>query len=257
MSGEAQSGTNAPLPKRKSRLRRKGGRQTGPLSSTSGGNVIPMTHFLPKNWLVLWGAGLFCLATVTILPILILEYSAILDGNGVPQSSASSHHGVHVLIDAAKNIRARADILRHGKTVSAATAGGQPNLTPAKNEIPNPIANKGQTDTKKDKTPLSLTEQQNKPHYTMVDLHPDPTDWQSKPLARGLAGRPMEETPALIGAQRAHIECDLPVDSLAYWNNPVGERDKNYKSPFKPKLPPGKVQYITFSPDRGGWNNVR
>ena len=250
MTGEAQSGADAPLPKRKSRLRRKGGRLTTAAPS-SGGNVIPLTHFLPKNWLVLWGAGLFCLATVTILPILILEYSAILDGNN-PQSGASSHHGVHVLMDAAKNIRARADILRHGQAASA--AGGQPN-PPANNEVPKP-ENKAQTDSKEDK-PLSLTEQQDKPHYTMVDLHPDPTDWQSKPLARGLAGRPMEETPALIGAQRAHIECDLPVDSLAYWNNPIGDRDKNYESPFKPKLPPGKVQYITFSPDRGGWNNVR
>lgn len=51
------------------------------------------------------------------------------------------------------------------------------------------------------------------------------------PVARGVAGRPADETPALNGASRAHIECDINVDSLAYWNNP-GFRDVNFKSPF-------------------------
>ena len=243
------SSVESPLPKRKSRLRGKGGGGVARRPPSSGGNVVPLTHFLPKNWLVLWVTGLFCLATITILPILMLEYSTILGSD--PQSSAASHHGVHVLMDAAMNMRARADLLRPGKAVSSAAQNQQV----PKIEIPK-LEKKKDAETQKDK-PLSLTEKQEKPHYTLVDLPQDPIDWQSKPLARGLAGRPMEETPALIGAQRAHVECDIPVDSLAYWNNPIGDRDENYVPPFKPKLSPGKIQYITFTPDRGGWNNIR
>jgi hypothetical protein len=51
-------------------------------------------------------------------------------------------------------------------------------------------------------------------------------------VARGVAGRPANETPALDGASRAHIECDINVDSLAYWNDPQGTRDLSFKSPF-------------------------
>jgi hypothetical protein len=64
----------------------------------------------------------------------------------------------------------------------------------------------------------------------------------------------MAETPALEGASRAHIDCDINVDSLAYWNDPQGKRDEDFESPFKSQ---GKEKYITFTTDRGGWNNVR
>lgn len=42
----------------------------------------------------------------------------------------------------------------------------------------------------------------------------------------------MGETQALEGAKRATIECDVNVDSLAYWNDPQGERDRDFVSPF-------------------------
>ena len=51
-------------------------------------------------------------------------------------------------------------------------------------------------------------------------------------LARGLSGLPMSETPALVGGERGHIECDTDVDRLAYWNDPQGQRDVDFKSPF-------------------------
>jgi hypothetical protein len=57
-----------------------------------------------------------------------------------------------------------------------------------------------------------------------------------KPVNRGVAGRPMSETPALEGASRAHIECDVNVDSLAYWNDPQGTRDREFASPFRVKV---------------------
>jgi hypothetical protein len=46
----------------------------------------------------------------------------------------------------------------------------------------------------------------------------------------------MSETPALEGAHRAHIECEVNVDSLAYWNDPTGEKDRNFVSPFETQV---------------------
>ncbi len=88
---------------------------------------------------------------------------------------------------------------------------------------------------------------------TIDDLIPDAPQWDQKPVARGVAGRPLSQTPHVTTARRAHLECvggDLAMDSLAYWN--VG--GEILKSPFATTKP---HQYVTFSPDRGGWNNVR
>lgn len=80
----------------------------------------------------------------------------------------------------------------------------------------------------------------------------------SKSLARGLSGLSLDQTPALVGASRGHIQCDVNVDNLAYWNDPQGERDRNFKSPFVDSITStSRPKYITFEPDRGGWNNIR
>jgi hypothetical protein len=42
---------------------------------------------------------------------------------------------------------------------------------------------------------------------------------------------------------------------LAYWNDPQGKSDKEFVSPFIPKG--NDEKYITFTVDRGGWNNIR
>ena len=77
-------------------------------------------------------------------------------------------------------------------------------------------------------------------------------------LARGVSGLPMDETPALVGASRGHITCDADVDRLVYWNEPQGQQDIDFKSPFlKSSSLENKPKYITFEPDRGGWNNIR
>eukprot|EP00536_Pseudo-nitzschia_multiseries_P016290 jgi/Psemu1/247440/estExt_Genewise1.C_10660005 len=70
-----------------------------------------------------------------------------------------------------------------------------------------------------------------------------------------LSGRPVEETPALDGASRGAIKCDLNVDSMAYWNHPQGVKDEKFISPFHTN--DATEKYISFSTDRGGWNNVR
>ncbi len=82
--------------------------------------------------------------------------------------------------------------------------------------------------------------QRKKPSFTVSDLISsnlsDAILVRDLPVARGLAGRPLVQTPSLIGARRGHIECEVNVDSLAYWNNPQGERDKNFKSPYAVKV---------------------
>lgn len=75
------------------------------------------------------------------------------------------------------------------------------------------------------------------------DLEPD-YGFELKPVSRGVAGRPMPETPALIGAKRGHIQCDINVDSLAYWNSPQGTRDAEFRSPFAAEVSPHQTPYF-------------
>jgi len=87
------------------------------------------------------------------------------------------------------------------------------------------------------------------------------------PLARGVSGLPISKTPALVGAQHGSIQCPSAddkrengitrMDELAYWNEPQGESDISFKSPFAPSEQPNQRRYVTFEPDRGGWNNIR
>jgi len=80
---------------------------------------------------------------------------------------------------------------------------------------------------------------------------------EEQKLARGYSGLSMSKTPALIGAKRGTIECDVDVNTMAYWNDPQGKRDEEYVSPYKVKPLPGKRKYLTFEPDAGGFNNIR
>jgi hypothetical protein len=76
-------------------------------------------------------------------------------------------------------------------------------------------------------------------------------------LGRGVSGLPMKETPALVGAKRGHIQCDMDVDDLAYWNDPQGTRDIEFKSHYQTTSTTPDKRYLTFEPDCGGWNNIR
>lgn len=76
-------------------------------------------------------------------------------------------------------------------------------------------------------------------------------------LARGVSGLPLSQTPALVGASRGKIECDINVDNLAYWNDPQGSRDRDFVSPFRSSTTTGDQQYITFWQDAGRFNNIR
>jgi hypothetical protein len=65
----------------------------------------------------------------------------------------------------------------------------------------------------------------------LPDLESD-EGFRDKAVSRGVAGSAMSETPALEGARRDQITCDVNIDSLAYWNNPQGKRDQEFRSPF-------------------------
>ena len=98
--------------------------------------------------------------------------------------------------------------------------------------------------------------------------------------ARGFSGMPPNQTPALVGARRGHINCkdthpaveSVISSMLAFWNDPVGTRDYNaglpnvISHPFimpplsmeeakTPKI--SRRRYLTFETDAGGWNNIR
>lgn len=66
---------------------------------------------------------------------------------------------------------------------------------------------------------------------TVEDLKSD-VGFSVKPVSRGVAGRALSETPAVVGAKRGHVSCDVNIDSLAYWNSPQGKRDEEFRSPF-------------------------
>lgn len=88
-------------------------------------------------------------------------------------------------------------------------------------------------------------------------------DGEPQSLARGVSGLPLSQTPALVGAKHGSIQCpstsaggeSIRVDELAYWNEPQGDTDQSFVSPFDPQS--SETRYVTFEPDRGGWNNIR
>ncbi len=60
------------------------------------------------------------------------------------------------------------------------------------------------------------------------------------------------QTPALLGAKKGRIICDANVDSLVYWNDPQGNRDYTFSSPYRNNQPDAKPKYIAFQLDQGG-----
>ena len=127
-------------------------------------------------------------------------------------------------------------------------AGLQTPRTPPKSSVSAPISKP---------IPKPASKQTLKPTMKPT-TKPPPTPRKHQILARGVAGLPMSETPALEGAKWGHVECDADVDDYIYWNDPQGIRDQNFQSPFAEQSDLGqKRRYLTFEPDPGGWNNIR
>jgi len=179
---------------------------------------------LSGNKFVLLAAGFFCLVSFSLFPILVLEQDGAA-ATAVRQELSKMEDMVE------QKIR----------------GGGGENSKPSEKEpAPHEIVHDGHRTTKDGRILPALTVDD---LDTSLDSHA-----QDMPVARGVAGYPLVETPALQGAVRAHIDCDINVDTLAYWNDPIGTRDLNFVSPFDVH---SDTKYITFAPDRGGWNNVR
>lgn len=171
-------------------------------------------------------AAVFCLASASLVPILFME--------SLGRSGPSSHVSVENLLHVAESLRHPLSGVKVQKPSKQAPADAVVKGEPPKERTPQvPV-----------KQIANLLRQQTQPD----------TEFRTKAVARGVAGRPMDQTPAVVGAQRAHIECDVNVDSLAYWNDPQSPRDQAFVSPFAAE---GDEKYISFSPDPGGWNNIR
>mmetsp|Transcript_38921 Transcript_38921/g.44490 ORF Transcript_38921/g.44490 Transcript_38921/m.44490 type:complete len:1187 (+) Transcript_38921:96-3656(+) len=229
--------------------------------------------------------GLFVLSMTTILPMILLETST--SNNGHAPSSlqnvlTKSEEELRNLIGKQRNNDN--DVKKADKRTEKIPKekASLPLLVPKENQKKtsrnDPLNNKTATaktksknqkqkasnDPLKNETATAKTRSRNKNKSNKNEENKQ----QHKILARGVSGLPMSQTPALEGAEWGHVECDVNVDDMAYWNDPQGTRDQNFLSPFSMQdideqqhQPNGSKnrqrRYLTFEPDPGGWNNIR
>jgi len=196
-------------------------------------NNITIVAGLTTNKCILLMVGVGCFACFSFVPILLLEHH-------LPGPVVEMEHAVEDNLLKAENKIKGALSAQQDKT------NGKITSNTAAEKQPHEIVHDGHRTTKDGRILPALTVDD---LDTTLDAHA-----QDMPVARGVAGAPLTETPALQGAARAHIDCDVNVDTLAYWNDPIGTRDQNFVSPFDAHA---DNKYISFAPDRGGWNNVR
>jgi hypothetical protein len=244
------------------------------------------TH-LPRSQVLIWGTAICCLASLSILPIVLLESSSLLspeairsEASHVKQATGAS---VHHLMDLARQIRQHPLelLLRKSKKENAQNpilvSSSSLSLQQQQQQQSHP-AHKQQANVhvKRSKEPPALTLDDLKAAVTTGTHGGDDAAWYQRKMssvARGVAGLAgLDQTPAVVGARRAHVDnCPMNVDSLTYWNDPVGTRDQAFRTPFASSSSTASTKkkdndkssnsrqrkYITFAPDRGGWNNVR
>lgn len=144
----------------------------------------------------------------------------------------------------------RANLRHENKArIPSDSEAGKPRLVEeTEPPTPSPVAptKNGSQDETEEPTPAPVTPTRNGSNEGTESR-------MSSPLARGVSGLPMSETPALVGASRGHVVCDVNVDDIVYWNDPQGDRDRDYVTPFATAAD----SYLTFEPDPGGWNNIR
>jgi GDP-fucose protein O-fucosyltransferase len=205
-----------------------------------------------SKWVALC-ASVICLASVFLFPILILEGM-----NNKGGATAASHQTSSSLsAQSSSNKISVQHALNSGKAVESVAAAAV--SLPARKKKDKPKEPEVIVDGKR-----VTKDGRRLPVLTLADLDTSmDATMRTKPVARGVAGMPLEQSPATVNAQRAHVECDINVDSLAYWNDPVGTRDSEFTSPFdvygsdQQQRHEKDEKYISFAPDNGGWNNVR
>jgi len=188
-----------------------------------------------------------------IVPIFFLEVT-----NKLHTLNSASHQHPHNLLHFSKAVQQHAiGLLPKDDNSDAAVASSGKEIT-----TDTKMASKGSA--MKDKNTVMaqhlIFDNMDRDDSRVEDSHQNGDDGEepASPLTRGVNKLPMSRTPALAGAERAHIQCDVPVDEerLVYWNSPQGDRDRVFETPFRPN-DQEKTYYITFQPDRGGWNNIR
>ena len=224
-------------------------------SSSSCWSLRQHTHNHNNNtgrYLLLF-AALFCLGSFSLFPILVLESvgsSTIKRGSPIVSPDRLIADAVQNAVQNALHPRLTSDANKKPpppkassstSSVSSKTSSQQGVTTNNSKKNPNSV-----------QAPLDANRKKNArgvPQFELRELKSD-SHVRNLPVARGVAGRPLDQTPAVQDAQRAHIECDINVDSLAYWNDPQGSRDATFQSPFRVSDP--NRYYITFNPDPGG-----
>jgi len=211
-------------------------------------------------------------ALVMILSCVILPFYLMVNNSSMNQHATNgngengdNHHGItsHIV----KHQEAMNDVKIGGVGTATTTATTTTVTTATTATIKTNTAKEenGISSSPNDKVDtLDKTQQEDIPEKNVLDSNEQQPQQQQNPppssststLARGVSGLPISDTPALIGASRGKIKCDVNVDSLVYWNDPQGTRDLEFQSPFIGEIS-GKTKYITFEPDRGGWNNIR
>jgi hypothetical protein len=256
---------------------------TGPPARRSGlrnqaaSNTLAKKAAATANKRLVQAAMVFCLGSFSLLPILILENLHAKDpstsSNGAPAS-------VDRLVNIAKHLQkghlqpvAQVNKDKDDKSGSVSAVKSDADDRQEK-KVEKPIVaavekhnvairsvravkKAAPLETKKDPAAIPKIRNRNIPKHVSELRSLQDTDFVNKPVARGVAGR--SNAPALDGAKRAHIECDVNVDSLAYWNDPQGKRDQDFVTLFMVTNNNSSEsrKYITFTPDQGGWNNIR
>ncbi len=186
-----------------------------------------MMSSLSKTKAVLVLIAVVSLSMTVILPMILLELST-----GNENTPKNPHVSIHDLFHPKPGLQT----LKKPTTNSASS--------PTAKSIPKPASKNTMKPTMKPTTKTPMKPPLDPPKHQI--------------LARGVAGLPMKDTPALEGAKWGHVECDANVDDFVYWNDPQGKRDQDFQSPFGGQSEPGqKRRYLTFEPDPGGWNNIR
>jgi hypothetical protein len=198
------------------------------------------------------------LASTTIYPMILLERSRT-DPNALNQADASIHKLVQKSEELERQVKSK------GVSLLQKAKGALHLRNPSEKIVPHEVHQE-----ELHKSPKQLDEKylnqgkifdsnlrakDNNSRKKEDDRQPAVTTSKVKKqqLARGVSGLPMSQTPALIGAQSGHVECDVDVDDIVYWNDPQGKRDREFVSPFKTP----ENYYLSFQPDLGGWNNIR
>jgi hypothetical protein len=201
-----------------------------------------------KIMAILWMMGLLCWAGMSFfLPLVLMEFI-------YPDNEHQNHRPGDTTTT---NTDGTGDIARTSKVKSQTTnVVGVHQLVQATLQLHNQQQQQQPQQHPAEQQPPARDEKKQQPQPVPTSMDMD------MGLARGVAGRPMSETPALLGARRAQVQCDVSVADarLAYWDDPVGLRDAHFTSVFHSQQERDQqeqeTQYITFSPDPGGWNNV-